>query len=415
MKLLQKTNRTYLILTASAFVVAGVLTYIILSSFLESQLNEKLSYSKDHIIKTIERSGIVYNDPPYIEVKEEPFSSEIKNFYSDTILFDSAEKENVPFRQLTGTVSINGKNYKIIIRNTLIEKSDFLLTIILTTISVFILLLLFMYLINRKLSRRLWSPFYSILDELKKFSQDDPSFVLTTSGDLEEFEELKLTLNKLTAKVISDYQVLKRFTEDASHEIQTPLSIIQSRLESLIQVPDLTKTQATQIHSAYAASTRLAKLTRSMLFLARIENRQYPESEKIDLKSIIHSQIELFAEAIRDKSLSVNIHSDSECILNANVFLIESLVQNLLGNAIKHSFKDSMISIKLEPGSFIISNNGATLQVEPEKLFDRFYKVNGSSDSFGLGLSIVMEICKAYNWNISYKFANNLHTVTVIF
>ena len=415
MKLLQKTNRTYLILSASAFAIAGLLTYFILSLFIESQLNEKLSDSKVHLINTIERSGIIYTDPPYIEVREEPVVSEIKDFFSDTILFDSSENESVPFRQLTGTSLINGKNYKIIIRNTLIEKSDFLLTIILTTGSVFVLLLLSLYFINKKLSSKIWSPFYSILDELKKFSQENTSFVLTTTGGIEEFEELRSTLNKLTTKVISDYQLLKRFTEDASHEIQTPLSIIQSRLESLIQAPDLTEIQASKIHSAYSASARLAKLTRSMLFLARIENRQYPESEKINLESIVRSQTEFFAEAIRDKSISVEIHSDSECILNANVFLAESLVQNLFGNAIKHSFRNSRIIIEISQESFVISNNGAALLVEPEKLFDRFYKVNSSSDSFGLGLSIAREICKAYNWNIIYIAKETLHTIIIKF
>jgi signal transduction histidine kinase len=415
MKLLQKTNRAYFILSASAFAVAGLVTYLVLSLFLESQLNEKLAATKDHLVETIETSGVVYNDPPYIEVREEPASSEIKDSYSDTIIYDASEKESVPFRQLTGTVSIRDKNFKIITRNTLIEKSDFLLTIILTTASVFLLLLLSLYFINKKLSRKIWSPFYSILDELKKFSPENASFDLIASGGIEEFEELRLTLNKLTAKVISDYQVLKRFTEDASHEIQTPLSIVQSRLESLIQEPDLTEIQAAQIQSAYSASVRLAKLTRSMLFLARIENRQYPESEEIDLESIIRSQTELFSEAIREKSLSVEIHSDSGCSLNANVFLAESLIQNLLGNAIKHSFGNSSIIIELKQDSFVILNNGAPLQVEPRKLFDRFYKASSSSDSFGLGLSIVMEICKANNWHITYTVENNLHKVTVKF
>jgi signal transduction histidine kinase len=113
--------------------------------------------------------------------------------------------------------------------------------------------------------------------------------------------------------------------------------------------------------------------------------------------------------------LSVEIHSASGCSLNANVFLAESLIQNLLGNAIKHSFSNSSIIIELKQGLLEISNNGAPLQVESRKLFDRFYKASSSSDSFGLGLSIVMEICKAYNWHITYTVENNLHKVTVIF
>jgi signal transduction histidine kinase len=415
MKLLQRTNRSYIIISASAFTVAGLVTYFILSTFFESQLNEKLADSKAHLVNAIGRSGVVYNDPPYIEVKEVGDSTGIRDSYSDTLLYDSDEDEKVPFRQLKTKASISGKSYSIILRNTLIEKSDFLITIIITTVTVFLLLLLCMYFINRKLSRKLWSPFYSTLSELKAFSQENTSFLLATETGIDEFEELRNTLNKLTTKVISDYQVLKRFTEDASHEIQTPLSIIQSRLESLIQSPDLSESQANQIQAAYSASTRLSKLTRSMLLLARIENRQFPEKEKIDLGSIITKQIESLDERINAKKLEIIIHSSAEYFLDANIFLAESLVQNIVGNAVKYSFEESKIEISIGERSLEVKNIGAKLQGTTDSLFERFTKADNSSDSFGLGLSIVREICKVCNWNISYSCENNLHIVRVVF
>lgn len=123
--------------------------------------------------------------------------------------------------------SINGKKYFIAVRDTLLEEDDLLEAIALVTGSVFILLLISLYFINRKLSLNIWQPFYKTLDELKEFSHDRPGFRLSSMSQLDEFKELNNTLEKLTQKVISDYQSLKRFTEDASHEIQTPLAVIQ--------------------------------------------------------------------------------------------------------------------------------------------------------------------------------------------
>ncbi len=84
----------------------------------------------------------------------------------------------------------------------------------------FILLNISLYFINRKLSLVLWKPFYETLNDLRKFSHDAPDFRLPPGGDIDEFIELNKTLDNLTTRVKEDYLSLKRFTEDASHEIQ---------------------------------------------------------------------------------------------------------------------------------------------------------------------------------------------------
>jgi signal transduction histidine kinase len=415
MKLLQKTNRIYLILSAAAFTFAGILVYFVLSLILDSQLNEKLSDTKAHLIENIRDFGIISNDPPYIEVKEKPGGALRGDIFRDTLLFDSSENEDVPSRQLTGTSIINGKYYEISVRSTLIEKSDILITLIIIIGIVFFMLLVALFFINKKTSQKIWQPFYHTINKLKGFSQDDPSFAIKGTSDIEEFKELNLALNKLTSKVISDYQLLKRFTEDASHEIQTPLSIIQSKLESLLQDPLLKKTQAEQIHAAYSASVRLSQLTRSMLFLSRIENRQFPGSEKVNLSLILSSLTDLFEETARKKSLVIEQEIEPGCILDVSPLLVESFFTNLVGNAIKHSVSKSKISIRLNQKAFIIENKGNTLSVQPEKLFERFYKDNKSSDNFGLGLSIVKEICRVYNWRINYTIEEEIHKIIVFF
>jgi signal transduction histidine kinase len=415
MRLLQKTNRTYLLISGTAFIIAGVIIYFALSFIFNDQLNEKLMSDIKGVIGTIERTGTLPNYFPFIEAREVHEQSERSYESTDTLIFDVNEKENIPFRQISLIDLINGKKYFIASRDTLLEKGDLLATIIIVTGSVFILLLISLYFINRKLSLRIWQPFYKTLDELKEFSHDRPGFSLSSGSQIEEFTELNNTLDKLTQKVISDYQSLKRFTEDASHEIQTPLSVIQSKLETLMQYPDLNYAQADLIKSAYVYTIQISKLTHTLLLLTKIANDQFPERTAVNISALLDEKIALFEDHIIGKSLIIKKEIEPECVHETNIFLAESLIINLLGNAVKHSFSGGTVNINLVKNSFEISNPGNPLSVRASKLFDRFYKSDKSSDSYGLGLAIVNEICNLNKWEIKYEYENCLHKVIVKF
>jgi signal transduction histidine kinase len=415
MKLLQKTNRAYFLVSGSAFLIAGVVFYFVISFFFKDQLNEKLHHDIRNITRSIKKNGAIPNYYPFIEIREVSKQPEQTYKTTDTLIFNVFENRNIPFRQISLISVINGKEYFIAARDTLIEEDDLLEVIAITTGLVFVLLLAGLYFINRKLSMKIWQPFYKTLDELKEFSHDKPGFRLSSESDLYEFTELNKTLEKLTKKVISDYQSLKRFTEDASHEIQTPLAVIQSKLETLMQYPDLEKDQAELINSAYVYTLRISKLTQTLLLLTKIANDQFPDKKSINMAGLIGEKIQMFEDNILGKSLKLSKEIDPECILETNFFLAESLILNLIGNAVKHNVDNGEINIKLEKAYLEISNSGETLPVSPLKLFDRFYKTNMSSDSPGLGLAIVKEICRLNKWEISYVFEKNMHKVVVNF
>lgn len=415
MKLHQQTGRTYLILTATAFIIACIVIYYILSLIFDAQLNEKIASVKIHILQNLKNTGIPGNDPPYIEIDEIPNFNNCSEKFSDTLIFIQEENELVKYRQLTAFETLDGKHYRITIRNTLIEKSDILLTIIAVLGSVFVLLFISLNFLNRRLSLKMWQPFYNSLNEMKKFSQKDPSFALPSPGKIDEFIELNSTLENMGKRIISDYQLLKRFTEDASHEIQTPLTVIRSKLEYILQDSQLKKEQAESINSALSATTRLSKLTRAMLMLSKIENNQFEGTEEINLSDLIDKQIDILNDIIAEKKLLTKKISDTGCIIRANHFLIESLVRNLVENAVKHSARGGSLVIELNNSSLIISNTGDPLTVPVEKLFNRFFKGNPASDSPGLGLSIVKKICEVNGWKISYINDKSLHIVKIIF
>jgi two-component system, OmpR family, sensor kinase len=415
MKLLRKTNRTYLLISASAFIVAGVIIYFVLSMLIEHQLRERLESDMHSIIQTIVKDNTIPKYYPFIEIRKVSSKTERSVSVKDTTIYDNAEHESVPYRQVSSVKYINGEMYLIIVRDTLLEKSDMLMIIVIVIGLVFLLLNLSLYFINRKLSINIWKPFYDTLDRLKGFSPDGPQLKLQIENEIDEFTELNRTLENLTMKVVSDYQSLKRFTEDASHEMQTPLAVLQSKLETLLQLPDIKKDQAELIKSAYTSVQRISKLIQTLLLLTKIANDQFPEKSRVNISDLLEEKIKLFSDHIENKSLIVEKSIENGLTLEANFFLTESLLMNLIGNAVKHSDKEGKINIALKEGYLKISNEGQALAVPPEKLFERFYKVDKSTISQGLGLAIVKEICRLNRWEIEYEYQNSQHNFIIRF
>src|SRR5664279_4890616 len=152
MKLLQKTNQVYFLISASAFIIAGVTFYFVISFFFKDQINEKLHHDIKNITKSIKSNGAIPDYYPFIEIKEVSGLQEHSYKTIDTMVFDIYEKRKLPYRQISVITVINGKEYSIVARDTFLEQDDLLEIIALVTGSVFALLLISLYFINRKLS-----------------------------------------------------------------------------------------------------------------------------------------------------------------------------------------------------------------------------------------------------------------------
>ena len=219
----------------------------------------------------------------------------------------------------------------------------------------------------------------------------------------------------MSEKIREDYLNLKEFTEDASHEIQTPLSIIKSKLELLFQSENLTDKQAENIRAIYEATTRLSKLNYSLLLISRIQNQQYAFTGQVDLAGITDKFLLHFQEIIDQKNIRIDRHYNSAVSLKMNPDLAEILISNLLGNAIKHNIENGWVSVALDNTALVITNTGHKPAVNPNDLFKRFRKGDLSEDSSGLGLSIVSKIAALYNMDIEYLLEGNIHTLRLVF
>ena len=415
MKLFEKTRNTYIIYSVIIFIISSSVIYFTLKQVVTKKQDEKLLWDKELIAKKIK-----YEDPlPIFEVDDYKSKTPPKDtlYFKDTLMYhvvNNKEKYEL-YRQLTSIETLQGKTYKIITRNSMVRNQDVILAITVSVGIVVLLLIITVYFANTLLMRRVWLPFYNNLESLKNFSVEANRPIELQSSDIDEFQELNNSLAKLTNKINSDFNNLKEFTENASHEMQTPLAIMQTKSELLLQSENLDKGQVTQIRAIYLSVQRLSKLNKTLLLLSKIENRQYKDLETIQINQVIERHLELFDDFIDDKNLKVEMKSTMDVNIQANSLLFDMVISNLISNAIKHNIEGGQVLIQTTDLFISVSNSGEAPKMASSSLFERFKKESTASNSFGLGLAIVKKICDNYNWKITHSFAEGQHTISIYF
>jgi signal transduction histidine kinase len=229
------------------------------------------------------------------------------------------------------------------------------------------------------------------------------------STNTEEFAFMNESLGMAAKKAEEDYLLLKEFTENASHELQTPLSIIRSKLEMLIQEEDLSHRQSEIVRSAFAAIKKLSRLNQSLLLLTKIGNQQFNDLEDVRLDEKIENKLGQFRELWQTSGIEVSSRL-SPAIIRASPELIDILLNNMFSNASNHNIPHGDIDIALESRQLTISNTGLSVPLDARRVFTRFYKGEQHTGHNGLGLSIIKQICEVTTLRPSYQFSGNRHT-----
>ena len=307
-----------------------------------------------------------------------------------------------------------GQNwYLVTISESLDVLENLIQSIIIITVTLISLILIAGLLINRIVLRQLWQPFYNSMQTLQKFQLHDANQIAFESSNIDEFDLMNTTLQNALNKAQNDYQSLKEFTENASHELQTPLAVIGSKLDVMIQSEDLTESQSEAINSAYEALRSLKRLNQSLLLLTKIENHQFTERTTIDLQRLIIEKQKQFAEQLQSKDISMELNLTTS-VITGNAQLVDILLNNLFSNAFRYNTEHGMISCQLQAHQLQISNTSKLPALDEQYIFNRFYKGNSGTVNHGLGLSIVKEICEASGYSCHYKFQDpDLHSFNI--
>jgi signal transduction histidine kinase len=228
-----------------------------------------------------------------------------------------------------------------------------------------------------------------------------------------EFTDLNASLDTLMQGSLASYRQQKEFTENASHELQTPLAIVKSRLDMLLQSQSLDAGQMRIVEQVYQAINRVSRINKNLLLLARIEHAQFEEKERIALGEMLATVAAQFSDRFENSALHYAENIEPFAV-EANPVLTEILLTNLLVNAVRYTPAGGNVLVELNGGILTVSNSGAAA-LQAESLFRRFAQASGEHAGSGLGLAIAREICERCGWQISYDFSSNMHRFSVRF
>ncbi|NIF05103.1 HAMP domain-containing histidine kinase [Chryseobacterium sp. Tr-659] len=423
--LLTKTTKPFLIYVLIVLMISIPVYYFVVDTIWKSELDEhnqiiveKTAYEFNHLKlsdEALEKSLTLWNhiqpETNIERISAEEVKKDTVYTYEKHLPFIS-EKKKERYRCLKKVVYIHNKPYLFTIQTNIEESHETIAVIAMITIFFFVMIVVGLLYLNRKLSSSIWKPFRSTLDQLKTFNLNSQNKIEFPATDTTEFEELNHSLYKLIERNVSTYKTQKEFTENASHELQTPLAIIKNKLDLLLQDQDLTEKQYRLAEDMNKALTRSSRINKNLLLLAKIDNNQFDNSEIIQFNHLLHQSIDILEEHFEQKNISVEEAISDDVKVGGNSILTEILINNLIINAIRHTAPGGSIAINLTDSVFEISNSG-TAPLNPDLLFKRFSKLSTDNSGSGLGLSIIQEICKFHHWTIGYRFENNHHIFSV--
>jgi signal transduction histidine kinase len=417
-KLLNKTTTTFLIFSVFVLLISVPAFYYITERLYLEETDETLSLHKEEFLKdelpNFDPKDITLWNKYNANVQIIPSHIVPKDTIFNKAYFDKLENENEPYRELNAPILIKGQPYTYVGKINLIEKEDLIISIAMLFLVVIIILLLGILIITKISSRKLWKPFYDTLDQIQGFEIDKnktPNFMDT---DVEEFNRLNNSLNRLIEKNTDIYNNQREFVENAAHELQTPLALFQTKIDTLFQL-NVTEEQSEVLSSLNKDVSRLNRLNKNLLLLSKIENENYPDKQSIVINDYIKKNLDFFTEQAKAKNLNIVIEFTEKLKIEGNPSLTEVLINNLFLNAIRHNNKNGKIVITTTSNSITFFNTGEETPLVIDKLFNRFSKSNPSSQGNGLGMAIIKKITEISRWKIDYAFQDNLHSFTVKF
>lgn len=419
MKLLERNTRNLLLALPVILVICSAVFFLFLRVQVNHLLEEELLLKRNNILRSIREGG--QSPDGLTAVTRDFFIRPVENIViteyvlSDTLMFYQKKNGLITFRQLKADFMHQEKPYRLTSYISTLETQHLTIGVFIILAFIFGIILISIVVFNRKSSARLWQPFYKTIHSLKGYNIENNEPIALQWSTISEFQELNHAIVQLSQRNLRSFQSQKQFIENASHEMQTPLAIIQTKIELLIQHPELDKQEASLISAIYETTNRLSRLNKTLLLLAKIDNGQFPEQENIQVAPLLEKMVAYFTELYGIKMPKVTINFNDPLYVQANLPLLEILFSNLIKNAIVHNVPDGFMHLTLGKNNFKIENSGKALSVDPEMLFERFSKGTYHEHHIGMGLSIVKQVCDKYGFKIHYIYHDQVHCIHLDF
>lgn len=412
--------RKYLLLTLfSIMILGGVSIFFIFKIFIHQSTDQILYEYKTRIENYVALNDTMIEfttsviQPQRVEQRIINPTDNYPLGIKDTLLYNENSGAFLPYRQLYFTIEYKNRLHLVNVNQQTFEFGDLLYVLIGSILALFLLFFVFTYLVDFYLKKKVWSSFYDTLEKLDDYDLEIGRNLRLTNSGIKEFDKLNEVVNKMVGKINSDYENTKNFAEDISHEMQTPLAIIKSRIDIIRQQHTLDNDSIVSLSVISNAISRLSNLNKSLLLLTKIRNDQFQDIVKVNVKQVITDFLENIEELIEAKAITVDIACD-DLFIDMDLTLSDILISNLLVNAIRHNTNDGFVKIQLSDDKLIIQNS-CLPQENKGNLFDRMVS-NKSKDSIGLGLNLVKSICDKNGFGVSYSFPmDRVFRIEIIF
>jgi signal transduction histidine kinase len=411
MKLITKYNRFLLPALIILFIISTVSSYYLIKEVLQNELDEMLLRSRGRIENYVllnKKIPVINSFDDQKVIFEKIIRPVTDSGFTSATQFILEQNKAHLSRRLVFPLQINNETYKITISEPLEGTKHLTRLLVKIAITTVFLTLVLLIMINRKVLSKIWKPFYQSLDTIKSFNITAKDRLTFPDSQINEFNLMNSHFNMAAQNAVRDYNNLKEFSENASHEIQTPLAIIHSKLDLMVQQESLTEKQSELLRSVYSSVNKLSKLQQSLLLLTKIDNRQFQKNGAVALAPEVINKITQFQELWQSKGITCHTQIEP-AVLQINKELLDILFDNLFGNATRHNISNGSITIILKPGVLEIGNTGVNQPLDAERVFKRFYKGTPTGENNGLGLSIIKEIAEVSAIEINYSYKNGLH------
>lgn len=399
----------------------GILILVSINRISVNHIQRRLLQKKARLVTNLSSIEIndllaqkIYTDynllrEEYIILKEiKKSENPIKQKFSRELR--SIEGNQDEFQILMSDFTYGGKNYRLELGETMSTLAQLERTISMFTFGILVAAVILTLITDLAFTQFLLAPFYQIIDQKLNKVNDPINFnyqpVKTTT---EDFRILDRSISVLMNKIATLFLTEKEFIANVSHELLTPISVLNTRLENLLNDEQLTQEGENKLFACLKTLNRLKAIINSLLLISKVENNQYSKPDVISVKHTVEEVYEELEHRLLMMKLKINIDLPEDHSFRGNKSLFHTLLMNLINNAIKYNIPSGKVNIYSEetPGAYtlVIADTGIGMDAElVQDAFIRFEKLQSEKeDSHGLGLAIVRSIAAFHDLQIDIK------------
>jgi len=413
MKLFKHYNKWFLKIIALLLTLGCISIFFTFRFLFSDELHEQLQFQKKQLLSNNYTFINPANQLPIEGIFSEIVNTKGLETTAETEYYNKEEDEKIPFIESVFYKPYKAQYIKFTIRKSTIELEELLYTLIVTIIFIFILFTAILYYLNRKISANLFAPFFNTIESIEQNQTIANEPLQLPATKIEEFTLLNKTLNKFDNDLRNDYKKVAQFTDNASHEMQTPIAVISNKIESILGVENLDNNTQKELADIFETVQQMKQTNDTLLFLSRLESKSFKNEIECNLKQTLISKMEFYRQFGMLHNLDIQLFLITDFKVKMNSDLAKILIDNLLNNAIKHNISDGYIKLNITETTITIENSGLPLNKPALEMFNRFERSNVAIHGSGLGLSIAQEICNLYNLSIEYSESNNIHIIKI--